>query len=245
MYLWDIVSKIHQQLEQIDGNLDAIQLNCKTIVTLFLWTIWFEISAKPQQSDEQLLSAQPQSLELWDQVHIANPALAEMYLDVLLECISVGFNEVTVYLGSEQIARVASLCLLRVLSQTTVVNNIHQNYTKHIPRQANFKGLLCYHTIQTIHTLLSNRHKTQYFGWIDYKPCAQEYTLFANTLVHVAYRAKAHQNKVPRWILRFVLHSLSLDPLPPTSIIADCLSIIAIDMGCNVPITKTTAADKG
>jgi hypothetical protein len=44
---------------------------------------------------------------------------------------------------------------------------------------------------------------------------------------------RTQQRKTPRWILRFALDSLSLDP-PPTSVVADCLEIIAIDLGCDV-----------
>jgi hypothetical protein len=42
------------------------------------------------------------------------------------------------------------------------------------------------------------------------------------------------QVKIPRWILHFAFRSLSSDPLPPTSVVADCLSIIAIDLGCDI-----------
>ena len=50
--------------------------------------------------------------------------------------------------------------------------------------------------------------------------------------------------KVPRWTLRFALHSLSLYPMPPTSAIADCLSIIAIDLGCDVSNSGFTLLDE-
>ena len=49
----------------------------------------------------------------------------------------------------------------------------------------------------------------------------------------VEYRQTGFQ-KVPRWILRFALHSLSLDPPPPVPVVADCLTIVAIDLDCQV-----------
>ena len=59
----------------------------------------------------------------------------------------------------------------------------------------------------------------------------------------VEYQQTQHR-KVLRWILRFALESLSLNPLPPTSVIADCLSIIAIDLGCNVSDTGLMTLDE-
>ena len=50
--------------------------------------------------------------------------------------------------------------------------------------------------------------------------------------------------KVPRLILRFALRSLSLNPPPPASVIADCLSIIAIDLGCDGLNAGNTTLDE-
>ena len=38
----------------------------------------------------------------------------------------------------------------------------------------------------------------------------------------------------PLWIVHFALHSLSLDPLPPTVIMVNCLLAITINLGCKV-----------
>ena len=45
--------------------------------------------------------------------------------------------------------------------------------------------------------------------------------------------------KVPRWILLFTASSLSLDPLPPTSVVADCPKITATDLSCGVSNIET------
>ena len=57
------------------------------------------------------------------------------------------------------------------------------------------------------------------------------------------YQQAGHR-KVSRWILHFALHSLSLDPLPPASVVADCLSIIAIDLDCEVTDTGFMTSDE-
>jgi len=45
---------------------------------------------------------------------------------------------------------------------------------------------------------------------------------------------RSGRTKVPRYFLRFALHSLSQDPPLPPSVIADSLTIIAIDLECDV-----------
>ena len=51
-----------------------------------------------------------------------------------------------------------------------------------------------------------------------------------NTLVVFKYQRNQCQ-KVPRWILHYAHHLLSQDTLPSVSVVADCLSIIAMDLG--------------
>jgi hypothetical protein len=63
----------------------------------------------------------------------------------------------------------------------------------------------------------------------------QENARFTRHMVETA-RAKYQQtqpSKVPRNILRSALYSLSLGPPSTASIVADSLTIIAIDLGCD------------
>jgi len=86
------------------------------------------------------------------------------------------------------------------------------------------------------HSLFIRCPERQSFQWSDYEPSADEHATVAHNLVKLARfeNQRVQQVKVPRFLLRFAFHSLSLDPLPP-SIVTDCLSIIAIDLGCDVP----------
>ena len=59
----------------------------------------------------------------------------------------------------------------------------------------------------------------------------------------VEYQKTQHR-KVPFRILHFVLHSLSFDPPPPMPVVADCLSTIAIDLGCDVSNAGATTSDE-
>lgn len=235
------MSMIYLQLEQISGDSNAVQVNCKSIAIWSLLVIWPKTFNESQQFDTQLHPSQQQLLELWDQIHTTYPILATVYLNILLGCIKVDCGQVLEGAGADQLARVASLGLLRAISSIdSTAQNLSQHYLGVIPYDANLEHLLCYHTIATIHILFVGKQRGFSFQWIDYQPCPQEYTLFANTLVQAAYKARENQRKVPCWILRFVLHSLSLNPLPSTSIAVSSLSIIAIDLGCDLSSTMST-----
>ena len=237
--LWNIVSLISKQLEWMDKfGRDTIELNCNRATTLFLWVTRVKIANEPQGFDERIHGAPHRFLDAVARIH-SDPRLAITYVDVLLKCVDVKDDRVTERPGLKHLASATSICLLRTLScvdwKVVVGGDILKRYASTIPLIANFEELRCRHTMSVIHAMLVS-HKGCWLDWTDYRPCSTEHVLFANTLDHVL-RAMARPVgwKVPRWVLRFVLHSLSQDPPPPASVIPACLSIIAIDLGCNIP----------
>jgi len=226
IYLW---------LEQICWNSGVVQRNQKSIATFILWATRIEILNESQQFDWQ--PDITRFLSLWDLIEPANPALATTSLDALLSYVNVDHGRVTERPGSEQGARAASLCLLRALSDvdptSTVLEDIRERYVAVIPPDANFEGLLCYYAISAVHAVLADGREKRTVSWTDYRPHTQEYIFFANALARVVCKGEQH-GKVPHWALRFVIHSLSQDPLSPPLSIRHCLMIIAIDLECNM-----------
>jgi len=222
------------RLQEIGGNPDTIRLSRKPIATFLLWATQVEIFGRFGLHSD---ITRHQFFELWDKTRLIDPTLATICLKVLFSYVNVDHNRVTVCRGSEHGARAASLCLLRALSgldRTSMeFQDIRQRYLKVIPSDANF-GVLCYHAINVIHAVLIGRWKGWSFSWTDYHPCGQEHVFMANGLARGARGGRRH-GKAPRWILRFVIHSLSKDPPSPTSVVIDCLTIIAIDLGCDTP----------
>ena len=148
--------------------------------------------------------------------------------------------------GLEELATVSALCLFSTISHLLVVNptsnileDIHQRYLKIFPTIINFHGHQSYHTVKAAHCLLVQSWEHQSFLWSDYKPSTHEHAVVAYNLLKIAQvkYQRTQKVKVPRFILRFALHSLSLDPPPSPSIVVDCLSIIAIDLGCDMADT--------
>ena len=70
----------------------------------------------------------------------------------------------------------------------------------------------------------------------------KQYIPFARLMAKVAQEKsrQTHDGKVPRRILHSALYLLTLGPVSPPSVVADCLTVIAIDLGCNVSTIVTS-----
>ena len=192
-----------------------------------------------------------------------DPALLSTCFNILAGCVSSIGGKVAILQGAEELAAVSSLCYLRTLCHLTtadpassVLKDVRQWYTKAFPIETDFKGLPLYHRFCIIHNIFYSSRKPvkkqNQFGhyyayiqrlkiqWRDYQPSSTEHIVLMQ-LARFEYQRKQPQ-KAPRWILRYAFHLLSRDPLPPTSVVADCLSIIAMDLGCAV--STTTNPDK-
>ena len=186
--------------------------------------------------------------------------LVSACFDILASCMSIVRGKVVILQGSEELAALSFLCFLRTFSHLTTVDptssafkDVRLRYTRVFPIETDFKGLPSHHRFSIIHNIFYPSYKwVMYRGyyevtthrpkiqWRGYKPSSTERV----ALVQLArfQRQRTQPQKVPRWILRFAYHLLSQDSLPPALAVADCLSIIAMDLGCTVP--STTALDE-
>ena len=179
-----------------------------------------------------------------------DPTLLSTCLDILSNCVSIIDGKVAVLQDSEELITVSSVFYLRALCHlmttdptSSASKDMRRWYTKTFPIKTDFSGLPCYHRFCTIHNIfypstLNHAVWRPSIQWRGYKPSSTEHVVLVQ-LAQFEYQRKQCR-KVPRWILRYVFHLLSQDPLPPTSVVADCLSIIAMDLGCVVPTTTTS-----
>ena len=184
-----------------------------------------------------------------------DPTLVMDCLNTFMSCIKVDINthEVVIVQGLKQLAATSALCLFNTLSHlmvmdpnSSLIDNVHQCYVKVLSPQADFHGHQFYHTMNSIRCLFVQWQERRDFSWDEYKPSTNEYTMVASNFVKIAQfgHQRVQKLKVPRWVLRFTLYSLSLDPPPPTPVVADCLLIIAIELGCDMSNTGNVASDK-
>ena len=121
---------------------------------------------------------------------------------------------------------------------------IFVNNAKIFPPNIEFNRLPFCHTFGAIYFTLYQGWKCQHWRvhqaghklvqQIDYKLSSWKGIAFIYALTKLAQSEYQRRKKVSCWILRSVLHTLSLDPLPSISIIVDCLSIIAICLNCDI-----------
>ena len=183
-----------------------------------------------------------------------SPSLVSACFDVLIGCVVVDGDNAIVTQESEELAAVSAHCCLRTLSHVAAtdptldtIKSVRRRYTKAFPSTISFDDLPADHSLRAVHNIFhSLQPKIQ---WKDYKLLANDEIVLARTLAGLAnqHASDATQTqwdvflrgrlrvKVPRWILRFALHRLSQDPLPP-SIVIDCLSIIAVELGCRIDL---------
>ena len=188
-----------------------------------------------------------------------DPALVAGCFSAFASCIKVTNGDPVVTQGLEQPATMSATCLLHTLSyllvtdpMSSIIGDIRHQYNRVFPPETNFKDFPFYHILYTIHKLLNpGQEYLPWDGieWWKYRLPDYEHTIVAHALTKLAkseYKRRRHSKgkKVPRWILRFVLYSLSLDPLPSTPVMINCLLIIAIDLDCDTLGVETTILDK-
>jgi len=180
-------------------------------------------------------------------------ALVACCFNAFVSCTSTGNREVTVMQGLEQLATVSALCFFHTISHLSitdptshVLKDINQRYAKVFPTEIDFHGHGFSHTMGAIRRIFIRDVDHHRFTWNGYRPASDEHIMVSQALVKLAQYGyqRTQRAKVSRLILRFALHSLSLYPLPPTPTIADCISIIAIDLDCDVSNTEAVTLDE-
>ena len=175
-------------------------------------------------------------------------------LNVLISCVSIAdYGRVVVTRGSEGLAETGAVCLLRALSHRLVARplsriprDLHQRYRRVFPSMDVLSSLPFYHTIAAAHRLITG-DSPDHLNWDGVDPSTPESLLFAYNFVKIAWHQKNHgpeNQKVDHWVLSFSRHCLLWHYELPSSVIADCLSIAAIELGCDISQSDVTVQDK-
>ena len=226
----------------------SLLLNCQAPAPHFRcisWTLQTSLDKPVHQSTLDHLMKVPELTGL-------DPTLFADCLSIFIGCINSRNGKVVVMQGSEQLATMSASCLFLTFHHllftdptSGTVADIRRRYDRILPINTDFDGLPPFHPVIGIHALVNQHWSPRNTRWADCRPSSQEHILSARHMVRVARlgHQRMQNRKVPRWTLRSALYSLSLDPLPPASIIADSLTIAAIDLGCG--LSDTASCDKG
>ena len=190
-----------------------------------------------------------------------NPDIVVDCFDVFSNCFTQ-HNGISITRGSEQLADISAMCFLCTFSSflittptSSTIENARQRYKIAFPVFPGTQYPSYPFYVKVIHHLFRKETfyldffwRRPYITWMTYNPPSDELVLFSHALAQVAqseYQSRENMNrKVPRWLLRFALRFLSQDPLPPTPVVVDCLTIIATDLDCNVSGINSITSDE-
>ena len=175
-----------------------------------------------------------------------DPSLVIGCFNVFISCILVVDDTPAMVQGLEQLASLSASCFLRTFRSflstkptSSALADLRRRYNRVFsPRWVDFRDFPFRYTMVVAHILVNRQCKPprKWKWWYDHRPPAQELIQLAECVAEVAQvrYLRPPREKVPRWTLRFAFDSLSLDPPPPPSVVAHCLKIIALDLGCDV-----------
>ena len=189
---------------------------------------------------------------------VSDPTLVADCFEILLGCMKVTGSRAAITQGMEQLATASVSCCLHTLSHLMVMGpaqrvfeNIRHRYVRVFPLKTKFDDLPFFHTLGIIHGVFYPNPRLIAWlrwespckvKWEDCKLSSNEHVVVARALVKLArfeYQKNQYE-KVPRRFLRFALWSLSQSPLPPTSVVVNCLLMITIDLGCDFTLATTS-----
>ena len=218
-------------LQTLSSGQQAIMMDLRCIS----WILQTSLDKVVHVSAFKLLTSMP------DLAHL-HPALVVDCFNILIGSISVGNSNVEIAQGSEQLAEVSAdgfLHTLRHLLTTdpasSVLVHLQRRYNEVFPSEVDFTGLPFHSVMTNIHALVGRFGNPRDIQWDNCGLSVHEHIPFAEKMAEIAQeRYQSPRRKVPRSILRSALYLLSLGPQSPASIVANCLTIIAIDLGCDL-----------
>lgn len=170
-----------------------------------------------------------------------DPTLVVDCFNIFLSGVNVSKGRVAITQGLEQLTMASArcffhtFCLLMVANPTlSALEGICQHYCRVFPHKIDFTSLPSHYSMVVIEALV-RRDWSPYPLWRNNnRPPDHEYILFTQDIAMIAQAQYQQEQHVPNWIFNFAFNSLSLDPLPSSSVVANCLKIIAIRLGCDV-----------
>ena len=175
-----------------------------------------------------------------------DPTLVLDCFRIFTSCVNAGYQRAVVTEGLEQLAILSTGGFLRTLLHlfitdptSGVLADLRINYAAaFLMTHRSGRPMNDPPPVEDIFLTFVRRSWYPREVWRDHhRPSNQECNVLARDIFKatlVTYR-RTQYTKVPRWILRAVLHYLSLDPPPSPSAVANCLQVVAIDLGCHIP----------
>jgi len=178
----------------------------------------------------------------------STPLLVPKCFDIFIDCVKVNERNAVIMQGMEQLAEVSVTCFVLTFSHLSVMDptssilaDIRQHYRRIFPLHLDFSGFPFLHTLGPIHEAMYPRQISVPIEWRGYKPTY--HVAVARALSKLSWsesESEGIRQLMPPLRLSFAHRYLCKDPPPSPSVIADCLLIVVIHMGWNVPKTMVS-----
>ena len=187
---------------------------------------------------EDLLLLIAQQLEA--KIEDSDQALVKNRFSIFAVCIRIRDERATITQSLEQLATASVRCIFHTLYHLTAINplsipkDMYRDYREVIPHMTSFTGLPFHHKMVMVHAFFTEKWSPFHTWCNENRPSNREHIQFAQGIAELAWVKYQQHKEVPSWILDFTFNSLFLDPPPLPSVVADCLKVIAISLGCDV-----------
>ena len=175
-----------------------------------------------------------------------DPSLVTGCFNVFISCINIVDHTFVTVQGLEKLATLSASCFLHTLHHffgtdptlSTLVDLRRRYHRVFSSGWVDFRDAPFRYTMIAANILVNQQCKPpkEWRWWDDIRPSTEEHIQLVSHIVGVAQAGyqRTRSKKVPRWTLRFAFDSLSLDPPLPPLLVACCLKIIAVDLGCDI-----------
>ena len=170
-----------------------------------------------------------------------NATILANSFNIFSSCFVVGNADRIFANGLEHLAGTSAMCVLLTYSSvlttepsSAAIGNVRHQYERVFANSKMASRPLPV-LVRVVHALLDWNWNSMTIDWRRHNPPVDELIPFSRALSQVAQsHYKTHHSSVPAWMIKFVFRFLSQKPLPPTSVVVDCLTLIAIELECEI-----------
>ena len=181
-----------------------------------------------------------------------NSALFVESFNVFINCFFLGHpDQIPIANGLEELAETSAMCVLLTYPSVSateatpaVIRDVDHRYEKIFPDNRHWSLQSSPASVNALQGVLGGGWIGGDVDWRSYNPPMDELTTFSRTLGRLAqFKYRTRYPSIANWLIQFAIRFLSQKPLPPTSVVVDCLMLIATDLKCNIPDANNVEPD--
>ena len=181
-----------------------------------------------------------------------NSTLFVESFNVFINCFVLGHPaQIPIANGLEELAEISAMCVLLTYPSVSTteptpaaIRDVDHRYEKIFPDHRHWSLQSSPTSVNAVQGVLGGGWIGGDVDWRSYNPPMDELTILSRTLGRLAqFKYRTHYPSIAGWLIEFAIHFLSQKPFTPTSVVVDCLMLIATDLECNIPDANSVEPD--